>query len=643
MSLLSPLSLIWFLPLGAAIVLLYLLKLKRKERTISSVLLWRDAVADIQANAPFQRLKKSLLLFLQLAALLMLVLAVARPFVRARGTSENRIAVILDASASMQSTDVSPSRFDQAKSKALDVVKRMGPGDTMLVITAGAKTHVVAPFSSDKRALAGAIGTLKPVDTPCSMRQAMVLALSLVAGKSAAPPRIVVFSDGLFDPLVDLSPGKAVIDFVRIGRECDNVAITGMDSRKTLSGDQQVFVSLRSFSSRKRDFNLEVYLTPLGRDFKSRPNGGRPNGGQDQLFDIREESLAPGEAKQEILIPPGMIPGGIDAGGRVTAKLDVSDDLQSDNFASVYLTKRARLSILMVSRGNVFLQNALNLDPRTQLVRTETSPSDLQAGKYDLVVFDRIAPPRTLPPGGYLLIDTASAQGPAESGPEVSRPTIVDSNRKHPASQYVDFADVRIAQARYLKPTVWATPIIEGEKGPLGVAGASGGRRFVQVGFNLLESDFPLHVGFPIFVANCLDWLVPASSAGAGDSIRTGQAAYIDIPPDVRELTVTDPAGQDHAVKVTGIPVIYEDTERAGVYQVRGIPPGIIPGGKEFACNVSSPQESSTAPRAALTVGHKSFASTGRGVRTNREFYGWLILAVLVILTVEWYAYHRRL
>ena len=183
-------------------------------------------------------------------------------------------------------------------------------------------------------------------------------------------------------------------------------------------------------------------------------------------------------------------------------------------------------------------------------------------------------------------------------------------------------------------------------------AGANGGRRFVQIGFDLLESDFPLHVGFPIFVANCLDWLSPSINAGAGQSIRTGQAAYIDVPPDVRELIVTDPSGEQHVVKVTDTPVVYEDTERAGVYQVRGVPPGRIPGGmrgilpggmKEFACNVASPQESSTAPKTVLIVGKRSIASTGKGVRTNREFYGWLIFAALAVLAVEWYAYHRRL
>lgn len=636
MSLLSPLSLIWLLPLAGAIILLYLLKLRRKERMVSSVLLWQDAIADIQANAPFQKLKKNLLLLLQLLALLMLVLAVARPYMRAKGTSENRIAVILDSSASMQSTDVSPSRFEVAKAKALDVVKRMGPGDTMLVIVAGAKTQVVAPFTSDKRSLSAAISKLKPVDTRCNMRQAMVLALSLVAtgrdykSRPNEGPRIVVLSDGLFDPLVDLSPGKARIDFERIGKGCDNVAITGMDSRKTLSGQQQIFVSLRNFATPRnargnsvsppyqggaggvRRFTLEIYVG-------------------DQLFDVREESLAPGETKQEILSNLQ------NAAGRITAKLDIKDDLEPDNSASVYLAKRRKLSILMVSKGNIFLQNALNLDPRTQLVRTEVTP-DLSKTRYDLVIFDRIAPPKSLPHGGYLLIDTAAAQGPADMGPEAQRPAIVDSNQKHTASAYVDFSDVRIASARYLRPKLWATPIIEGEAGPLGAAGSSGGRRFVQLSFSLLESDFPLHVGFPIFVANCLDWLAPAGDAGAGESIRTGQPAYIDVPPSVKQLTLADPTGRTRSVKVTGNPVIIEDTEHAGIYTVKGN--GYA---TEFACNVTSPQESATTPKDAFTVGKSSYASTGQGVRTNREFYGWLIFLALVILTVEWYAYHRRM
>ncbi len=613
MNFLSPWSLLIFLPLAGAVILLYLLKLKRKEHVVSSVMLWRDAVADIQANAPFQRLKKSLLLILQLAALLMLAFAIARPFVRAKGISENKIVVILDSSASMQSTDVAPSRFENAKSRALDVVRKMGSGDTMLVITAGAKTRVVSSFTSDKKALAAAISGLKPVDTPCNMRQAMVLAMSLVAGKSAAPPRIVVLSDGGFGELTDLPAKDARLDYLKIGSRCDNVAITGLDSRKTLSGDQQVFIGLRNFSTRERALNLEVYLG-------------------DQLFDIREESLRPGEVKQEILGDLGT------ASGRVTAKLDIKDDLAADNSGSVYLSGRRAISVLMVSKGNIFLQNALSLDPRTQLTRSDACPADLAKRGFDLVIFDCIQPPSSLAPGGYLLINASCPQAPADAGKPVSRPTIIDSDKRHPVSAYVDFSSTRIAEASYLSPKPWAAKLVDGDGGPLAAAGSRNGRRFVQLGFSLLESDFPLHVGFPIFIANCLDWLAPMQGAGAASTVRTGQPAYIDVPPGLSEITVTGPDGVKRKLRVKQTPVVCDYTGRAGIYRVQG--KGFD---REFACNLASTDESDTRPKDALLIGDRQFASSGRAVRTNREFYGIAIFLALCVLMFEWYAYHRRI
>lgn len=613
MHFLSPLSLLLFIPLGAAIVLLYLLKLKRRERMVSSVMLWQDAVADIQANAPFQKLKKSLLLILQLAALLLLATALARPYVRVKGITDNKIVAILDSSASMQSTDIAPSRFENAKSRAIGIVRKMGPGDTMLVVTAGAKTRVVASFTSDKKALEAAISGLRPVDTSCNMRQAMVLALSLVAGKSKQPPRIVVLSDGGFGALSDLSAKHARLDYVRIGRHCENVAITGLDSRKTLSGSQQVFIGLRNFGKHKRKLNLEIYAG-------------------DQLIDVREETLAPGQAKQEILT------GVTNLGGRITAKLNIEDDLSVDNTGSVYLARRRDISVLMVSKGNVFLQSALDLDPRTRLTRTDAAPADLASRKYDLVVFDGIKPPDALSRGGYLLVGAEAAQGPASAGSVISRPTIVDSARNHPVSACVDFSGVRIAEARALAPREWATVLVEGEGGPLGVAGIDAGRRFVQLSFSLLESDFPLRVGFPIFIANCLEWLVPRENLSGGDSIRTGQPVHIDVPPGVAEVTVTDPGGRRQVLKVSQSPLLFDDTERAGVYRVRG--KGID---REIACNLASPQESDTHPKDALSIGEKVFTSSGKAVHTNREFHGIAILAVLAVLMFEWYAYHRRL
>src|SRR2546426_9685746 len=81
----NPLNLIWLLPMAGLIILMYILKLRRKDVVVSSTFLWRQVIRDVQANAPFQKLRKNLLLFLQLLAALLLVLALTRPFWRGKG------------------------------------------------------------------------------------------------------------------------------------------------------------------------------------------------------------------------------------------------------------------------------------------------------------------------------------------------------------------------------------------------------------------------------------------------------------------------------------------------------------------------------------------------------------------------------
>ena len=97
------------IPVG--IIALYFLKLRRRPVQVPSTLLWRRSLEDLHVNSLFQRLRRNLLLFLQLLAVLLAMLALAGPRVNGTTGQGQRFVLAIDNSASMSATDVAPSRL----------------------------------------------------------------------------------------------------------------------------------------------------------------------------------------------------------------------------------------------------------------------------------------------------------------------------------------------------------------------------------------------------------------------------------------------------------------------------------------------------------------------------------------------------
>ena len=140
MSFLAPLGLS-LAALAAPIILLYMLKLRRKQTQVSSTLLWERLLRDKQANAPWQKLKRNLLLLLQLLILAALVLAFARPIFQTPAVASGAVIVLLDASASMNASDLTPSRFESARQTIQTLIDGLAGDSRMTLILVSATPH----------------------------------------------------------------------------------------------------------------------------------------------------------------------------------------------------------------------------------------------------------------------------------------------------------------------------------------------------------------------------------------------------------------------------------------------------------------------------------------------------------------------
>ena len=613
MNLASPRMLVWAVPITLVIAALYLLKPKRREVQVPSVMLWRRAAEDLQANTPWRRLRPNALLVLQMAAALLLVVGVGGPYLRAGATPGASIALVIDGSASMKATDVPGTRFGQAKREATKLISNLTPGDSAMIVLCAGGTRLVSPLQSDRRDLLRCLAALQPTDAGANIREGIALAAATLAGRKQ--PHIVVFSDGGGEPIGEMPAGNAAVEFVRCGRRSDNVAISALDMRLGRSG-LDVFASTHSYSPAPRTFVVELY-------------------GDGKLLDARYQHLQPGEEK-------GLVFRGVQGvRGTVAVRLAVRDDLAADNEAWLPVSAPSRPRVLLVTPGNLFLERALAVIPGVQVANARAAPR--LAGPYDIHVYDRIPPARPAPHVPTLLIGCQSDVSPAQLGVEVARPRIAIWRRDSPLGRYVQFGSVSIERGRVLRCGPWGVSLADAQAGPLLAFGERDGVRSVQIGFDLLRSDFPLRAGFPIFVAECVSWLAPQPTGGAGLTARPGQPVMLPTPPDARRVTVSGPfgvatrsQGREATIDLDGGQAVFGGTQTAGLYVAR--PDSGAP--VYLAVNMLDGRESDLRPGALHARSPVRSEGPTADVSGRRELWRLAVLLALVVLALEWYEYH---
>ncbi len=618
MSLLAPASLA-LLGLLPVILLLYFLKLKRKEEPVSSTYLWKWAVEDMRVNSPFQRLRRNLLLYLQLALLALLVMALTRPAARVRAGGGRRHICLIDTSASMAATDERPSRLEAAKRQALELVANMGRGDQMMVMTFDAKPAVLVPFTDVKARLRQAIGGLETRQTSTDFAQAVDLVTAL--GREVGNARLYLLSDGGFETESIVNTPQVELDFVKVGLASQNVGITAVDARRSIEDwDQpQIFVRVENFGLTTAEVRLDLYR-------------------EDKLFAARALTIPPGQSAPVTFSDPDLVE------GLVKVVLSPEDDLATDNTAWLHLLQPRKVRTLTVSPGNYFLELALKHDELCQPVSMTPAEFDagvasgeLQLQDYELVIIDRHWPP-TLPPGAYLFLGSLPPLEGFSSTGEVEQPVVVDWDSVHPVNQYVNFSHLFLERALQVTGPLGTRTLVEADSGPLVLWWSSPSHRIVVVGFDLFASRWPLRVSFPVFLANVVRYFGGVELTGGAAQVQPGTAISFAATPGSDTVEVDSPDGSTRTVPVRSGRVTFADTYTCGAYTFH------LGEDRErtYVVNLLDRRESDLTPRKSLQWQKVEVAAAVRVGKENRELWPWLALVGLVLLMVEWYVYNRR-
>lgn len=636
MSFLSPAAFALALLLPV-IVAMYLLRLQRTEHVVSSTYLWRRMVRDVEANAPWQKLRRNLLLLLQLLFLALLILAITRPFTWTEKPAGRTVVLVVDLSASMAAQDAgstSPvTRLNAAKAQMRQWIADLPAGADVTLIAAAQRPQIVAA-TQDRRQLYANLDALQPTlggsDLPA--------ALELASAVAARRPDAVV---GLFSDFANAESLTAVsganLQVFALGASDNNQSVSALSLSRAANGAAKtLFVQVTNYSASPSQRRLTITV-----------------GGEDSdamaLYNAYDLTLEPG-GEQTVVADD--LPANVT---HVQAQLEGDGDILPLDDRAWAVAAAGNANMELITSGNRFLETALALLPNQTV--TTVAPADYERSAErprgesesetpQLTILDRYVPlTATLPAGNLLFIaPPASTQLFSITG-VLEQPVAQAVDAENPLLRYVRLADVNVLEAARIPLPAWAQPLIvdgreaDGAPPPLLFSGQVEGRRVAVLAFDLRNSDLPLQVSFPLLLVSLTDWLTTGGAGVLPTRVYPNQPVSVLLPPAVSEATLIRPdgstaqlmPGEEHTVQLV--------TDRLGLYALAW--EGKVQG--RVALNLFAPQESDLRPGVA-----PNFAGADIGaeqavepMRARREWWQTFAFVALGLLMIEWFVYYR--
>lgn len=513
------LSLAQFLALAGAVsiptVLLYLLSRARRKQVVATLRFWvaAEQPAVVQRR---KRIQQPLSLILQLASMLLLLLAIAQVRLGTPLATPRNHVLILDTSAWMSARNTAERRrtlMDDARDKALQYLKSVPASDRVMLVRADGLATPATSFETDRTKLERAIAQSEPAATALNLDQALAFAQHEQALSPYRAGEIVYIGPGRVAGEQTQAAPPRNLRVLSISDSIENCGLRKIAVRR--SGTDldvwDIYASVRNYGSAPKVLTLELRF------------GGGPAG-------ARRLTVPPGSEREVTFAYRTR------AAGMLEATLLPHDGFPADDEAAVELPAEPSLAVTVYSDEPDLLRPIVTAISRVHA--TFRSVGEYHAdGNGELVILDRFHPPQ--PPAGNAIW----IEPPAEASPVPVRETLENVPFDHWCSGNALCAGLRTKDLRLTSTYVFESApddikIGQVQSGPVIVARADQ-YKTVVFGFHPALSDLRYELATPLLFGNILRWMAPElfrrSSAAAGSAGMVTVQLDADVhPEDVR-------------------------------------------------------------------------------------------------------------
>ncbi len=579
------------------LVLLYILKQKSEDKIISSSLLWNQVYRNIQANTPFEKLRKNIMLFVQLLIIILLITALMHPFLKYFGKNYSSVIVVIDNSASMSAKYDDLSRLERAKELAKEYVNSYPQGTNVSLISCSNKIDIDVTSSKDNMLVNRKIASISQKYVKGNLQQTMSLITSMT--RELKEYEVLFLTDETIN-IGDIN-GK----LISLSNEGSNISIDNMAHIK----EGEAFKVIATITNRGN--------TTYSGDFSIY--------GEENLIDVRTIDLEGGESSTINFNIKDF------DGAYFKGEISGEDIIKEDNIFYDGVKEQGNKRILLASNNNIFLEKALMTLPGVEIIKTADINNISEEDKFDLYIYDGILGQYVPQNGNLLLINAPSNEmfkvdGTIQGGES--------KLNKEEIPDYLKSMNFITSKMNKVEAPNWAKSIINIKDSSALFLGKYKGQSIGALNFDIHNSDLPLKAEFPILIHYICNELLPDGIV-RGNNFLGGDTISIKGNPLVEKVVITTPSKKEINLKPHSEFNTYSEL---GVYRVQQKDKEVV-NRDIFTINFPSKEEGNTATE--NIEGKTNNITQVNGIKSGIDLTPFIIFIILSVVIIEWYLYRK--